>query len=403
MTKYLEYTRFQQSPELLHFWVGLTTLAATVNRKVWLARRSHGVTWYTIHPGRFMCILVTPPGKGRKGTAISSGRRLMEANGVHVLPGKGSAERIIRMLGAVPAQQTMAVAQQPDAIATFIAPELSVLLSKQTYAEGLIDFMTLAFDATEDKFRYSTQTGDVILKNLCVTFLGGATPISVGDSIPMKAQEHGFLGRFVYVWHNGNEKPTDALVDVDDSDMDHVEKGKRDQLERELVSGLTDISQVSGAFGYTLDGKKWFREWLMRWEQSPEGQGEGWPTRRPDYLLKVAMLLKLAIDHTSLLLDDAVLIAAHEALRAIEAGFPYAFACIGQSGNAAKYELILETLRKAGGQLDWPTVVHRLMRRFEDYQELRKATWTLKEAGLLVYVVKNQDEYLTLVPGAMKP
>lgn len=208
LSDYLDYTQYQESPELFHMWTGIMTIASVLDRRVWVERGDMGVTWYKVYPGQLMCILVAPSGRGHKGTAMRSGRQLMEGAGVYTLKGKMSTERLIMRMKEGPAlvgsngHRTSMPPPARDAIATLVAPELSVLISKAIYADSMIDFLTDIADADGD-FSYDTQkAGTQTLKNPCLTFFAGATPRSIGESIPEKAHSTGFasLVRWFVGW-----------------------------------------------------------------------------------------------------------------------------------------------------------------------------------------------------------
>jgi len=347
-----------------------------------------------------MVVLVAPSGKGHKGTAIRLGRKLMSLVGVKVIKGKGSTEKIINNIaGTVSIQQAAAGAistTQQDAVATIIAPELSVLLSKATYSDSLVDFLTDIYDA-EDPFTYMTQGGgNIILKNPCVTFLAGATPTSIGDSIPQKAHESGYLGRVLHVYHNGDEKEGDALVDIDDSDLDISEVGHIQQLELDLVDGLKAIKQLNGAFNYTKEAREWLAHWYQQWLRHPKWQSEGYPTRRTDHMLRIAMLLRIS-QHLDLTLDLNTLKAADMALGRIEEGFQFAFANIGESPIAKSTQRVILLLKAHGGRCTSAELARGLYRYFRDYDEIKQVLKTLREAGLIVYEgITNHIEYWRL-------
>lgn len=397
LASYLTHTEKQESPELFHFWVALATLAAVVNRKVSLDRRSHGVTWYKVYPGQLMVTLVSPPGRGKKNTAIGFGRRLMSAAGVKVIKGKGSGEKIIREIatGIPPMQGSKITTASADAIATIIAPELSVLLSKQTYAESLIDFLTDIYDA-EDPFDYMTQTyGTIRLNNPCVTTLFGSTPISIGKSLPEKAQQAGYLSRCVYVYHSGVEKPSNPLIDLDDSEVTKEEIEMAQALEKALLSDLLEIKKITGTFTYTSCGREWYREWDKKWKEGDFGE-DGWPTRRPDHLLRVAMIIRLA-GRGDLTLDADALRAADLALKRIEIDMHKALAYIGTGPLARQQEKIVEVMKKAGGRISTPALLNRIYLFFKDHNEITTTLATLMKADIIAFDgQQNGVEYWSL-------
>lgn len=382
---YLEYTDIQEAPQIFHFWTGLTTMAAVLGRRVWLDRRAGGRTWYKVYPGQMMTILVSPPGTGNKGTAMRFGRELMIGAGVRTIKGKGSSEKIINMIatpGATISGTKVAVGQS-DAVATIIAPELSVFLSKQNYAEGLITFLTDIYDA-ETPFDYMTMKGNVVtLHNPCVTLLSGSNPTDIGDSIPEKAQGSGFKSRIHFVWHNGLEKPYNSLSDIDDEDMDADAVAKSQWLQQRLLLGLEKMKALSGRASWAdREARQWFDDWHENWKRSAIGQGEGWPQRRPDHMLRVSLMLRIS-EFLDLCIDRACLEAANLALQTLEAGFENAFAYIGYSNIAKTNERIVEVIRKSGGTASGEMLYKSLYRYYSDIKALQLAIDTLRASGII--------------------
>lgn len=384
LKSYIEYTKDQESPELFHFWVGVTTLASVLNRQVWLDRRAGGVTRYRIYPGQMQTCLVAGSGLARKSTAVAIGRELMGKAGVRVMKGKTSAERLLRNLASLPlVGPSGRTATQPDAIATIIATELSVFLSKQTYSEALVDILTDLYDA-EDPFVYSTNThGDLILRNPCITVLAAATPTSIGESIPPKAHSAGYLSRVLHIYAEGGGK-LNALADPEDDDVDPVTLALNRQRGEALLVRLFEYRKLHGPFSFSTDARKWFQDWYEAYHKSLEGKAEGYPSRRADHLLRLAMILRVSA-FGDLQLDQAACEAAHLALHNIEQDFHRAFAMIGQSQGARNQERIVDCIKRAGGQIRSGELKREMFRFYKDIGELRNALLTLQEAGLIGY------------------
>jgi len=391
LSDYLSYTEHQEAPELFHLWTGLTVMASVLNRRIYIERHSHGATWWSVYPGQMQCVLVSPPGKGYKTTAIKFGRRLMKEAGVFVIKGKGSTEKLINMIANGNHVQGTIIKANPDAIATIVAPELSVLLSRATYAESLIDFLTEVYDA-EDPFDYMTiSAGIVRMRNPCVTVLAGTTPVSIGESIPEKAHGTGWISRVLHIYHDGDHhpgekrKPKNAMVDLNDEDITSEDIARIKAIETKLVDGLESMKALNGGAKYTPDGKRWMELWLDAWSSSPEGQGEGYPIRRPDHMLRIALILSVSerLDRLPVL-DPTVLTRADAILKQIEPYFHEAFAYIGQSQNAHNQERVLDVLRRVGGRASSELIASRLY-RYMDVATMQVVFDTLKKARKIIY------------------
>lgn len=400
LQRYLDYTQHQESPEEYHFWVGMTTIASVLNRRVHTDRRSHGVSWYQVFPGQMMCVLVGPPALG-KGLPIRLGRKLMLLSNVDIMKGKGSAEKIIDNL------EVISKNHNGDAIATIIAPELSVFLNKQVYSDALVDFLTDIYDA-EDPFVYMTRSGgNKTLRNPCVTVLAGATPVTIGESIPEKAQSSGYLSRVLHIWADKCTKPTNPLTDLDDEEITQTEIDRIKCAEVELATDLLKMSQLTGAFKYTHAGKLWFNSWLDSFARSLQGHVEG-ARRRQDHLIRLSMILRISdairkhdvADPQLKMHTDGTLAAADIALSNMEAGLPFALSHIGRNPASRNYERIVELIRVKGGRITSDDLKRRMHQYYPNIEDLKMALRSLHEAKMIVYlgVDRTGAEWWSLSP-----
>ena len=97
--EYLLYTENQESPPLFHRWCALSTIAATVNRRVWLDRRArNGAVYFTTYPGQLSVWLVAGAGRCKKSTAVNIAKPFMREAGVVIFDGKMPPERMLRKI-----------------------------------------------------------------------------------------------------------------------------------------------------------------------------------------------------------------------------------------------------------------------------------------------------------------
>jgi len=385
LADYLEYTQAQESPEIFHFWVGLSTMASVLGRRVELERRDQGVTYYKIYPGSLMVILVAPAGKARKSTALRIGEQFMKHAKVRILSGKGSTENILRRIAGagISISGTKISQHPPDAVVTIVASELSNFLSKQVYAETLVDFLLEAYDAG-DLFEFMVQNNPVRLVNPCVTLVAAATPISIGQSISERAHSAGFLSRVLPIYCSHTDKEVNPLLDVDDSEIDNQRVAYMHALRERLQEGLSDMKKLQGPFSYTPAARAWLREWSKRWDMEACNKTEGYATRRMDHMLRVAMILRVS-EFMDLVIDERQCIAADTALSIIESSFHLAFSHVGQSNMALNLDRVVAVITQAGGRATSEFIYNRVHRYFLSITEMRLAMETLRASGVVLY------------------
>lgn len=371
LTDYLDYTRKQESPEVFHMWSGIAYIAAALGRNVWLNRRSGGVTRYQIFPGQLMIVLTADSGRVRKTTALMQGKGFLKSINKPIISGKSSPEAFLKQLD--PGQ-----GGKPQAM--LMEGELTVFLTKATYAEPLIDVLIKLADA-EDELHYNTiGHGHIVIPKPCLTLLAATTPESLGDRLPQGAHGSGFMSRVVFIYARNTDR-FDALADVEDTDTPVEEVKRMFELEKHMHIELKRLASMAGPFVFTPSGKDWFMQFYRRWVDSPAGAGEGWPARRPDHTLRVAMIIA-ASKNARLELDDKSLIAADHLITLAEADFDKALAYVGTS-YAKDRQRIIDFITLKAGRATTTEVIAALYPYFQDTDILKRTLRLLSDAGVL--------------------
>lgn len=372
LVSYVEHTKRQESPEAYHIWTGISILAATLGRKVWLARRAGGVTRYSIYPGQLMIILTAGSGLVRKSTAISPAKKFLKSIKKPLISGKTSVEAFLK-------QMDQASGGEPQAM--LLESELTSFLSKATYLDPLVDVLCKLADA-EDEFPYTTIAhGKIIIKNPCLTLLSCTTPESLGSRLPPSATGAGLMSRIIFIYAKETNRIED-LSDVEDDDLSPAEVMYSKLVEQRLYDGLRRINSAAGPFTFAPSGREWFKKFYLDWIKSPSGQGEGYPARRPDHLLRVAMCFAAGRDSKILCIDDQSLAFADRILSAAEKDFDKAFAFVGTSYTKDR-QRIVDYIAVKGGKVPQSDLLSAMYVYFKDLETLKRTLALLQEAGVL--------------------
>ncbi len=388
LSDYIEYTQTQESPELFHLWCGVSLIAATLNRKVWLPRISRdGIERYRSFPGQIGVVLVAGSGKAKKSTAIADIAEglLKEAGTATIYDGKITPERLLAKLASQPNSR---------AVMTIIQHELTTFLSKQSYNEHMIDILTKLVDCKDDA--YETQEKTHVLRDVCCTFLFGTTPRNLGEGVPPQAHDTGFMGRFFFVYGDRSGKIEPLSTTTVDPDL--VARSVR--LRSGLVHRLREYGKLSGPFAWTEDGKEWYDDWYNRYMNTSESEGEGWAQRKPDHILRVAMVLAVSNGLGPLALNANVQRASLAMIEAhVEAQFPRSFAYIGRHASAEAQARIIEVFRGRGGApVGSEEIYMRTLKYFGNARELQVALLGMRMAGIIrVAQDKKGNEWWTLL------
>jgi len=374
LTDYLAYTQKQESPEQFHMWAGITAIAAALGRNVWMDRRSGGVTRYKVYPGQLMTVLVAGSGRARKSVGLDQVKPFLRRVGKPFIAGKSSPEAFLRQMDP----SNIANPGYPQAM--LFEGELTVLLTKGNYSEPLIEILTKLADAPDD-FPYDTIShGRIVIPKPCLTMLGATTVESLGEGLPSRAHGSGFMSRVIFVYAKTTDRVED-LSDIEDDDVTPAEVAQMRMLRNSLDNGMDRFKLMHGPFTFTKKGREWFRAFYRRWVESPMGQGEGWPTRRPDHMLRVAMVIAAAKGNV-LELDEYTLQASDRLIYLIEQDFDKAMAFVG-TNYARDRQRIVDFIATKGGKATTIDIVSALYPYFTDPDILKRTIRLLGEVGVL--------------------
>lgn len=339
--EYLKFTLNQESPEIFHFWSAIAAVSAALGRKCYIDRG-----YYSLFPNMFI-ILVAGSAVCRKSTAIGIAANLMsqishgpdlleDVPGVKVIKGKITPEAFIEELATDPIKPgEQEVETYPSVLVH--SSELSVLLSKQTYAEPLIYILTDLFDCPE-AWPYKTKNrGKVFLKNVFISILAATTPESLAEGITESALKGGgFASRIMFIYASSTDRcvPFPELMPKDRARED------------DLRSRLARIARISGKFMLEESAREWYADWYKSFMQSvpDDTRVAGMVGRKHDHVLRLGMILAASYERQIIYQGD--LEAALAAIEQIQATTPLAMKLVGGDDTAAYYERVYTILRR---------------------------------------------------------
>jgi hypothetical protein len=320
------YTAESESPSSFHLLVGLSCISSAVRRNVWL---NQGL--YLLYPNIYV-VLVSPPGRCGKSTAIRLGRRLLwNVPGVVIGPDSVTAEELIRELASTYADGQSAM--------TIHSTELSSLIEPSGIK--MIQLLTDLYDADHynpQGWRYSTKTqGRDVIRNPCLTLVAGTTPSYVSEGLTEAIVSHGFSSRVLFVFEErerfANPRP----------------KEPPPELIAALEEDLVQISQIKGEFRWTEEALKMYDDYYRSLHESEpvDYRIEGYHFRKRIHVLKLAMLCSLS-EKDELILTSSDIQAAIEILDLIEPKMARTFASVGKFEHSLDLERLHDQITAAG-------------------------------------------------------
>lgn len=351
ISAYAEYTKDTEPPPGYHVWTGIYVVTSALQRKVWLpfGRRR-------LFPNLYI-ILVSPPGRCRKGAAISLGVDLLKkVPGISVTSDSTTREQLIRAMANARNDVSYeddggGLVMEQHCSVSVVSKELGSFLGiKNTH---LITFLTDIYDC-DDEWEYSTKhSGTDKIQGACLNFIGAITPEWLARNLPMDAIGGGYSSRVLFVV--GRRKHRRVTIPPDSPALR--------QMARMLSEDLEKIATLAGPFSFSSEAFAYYDEWYQGIDDDnpaiDDPRFAGYLERKPAMVLKAAMAISVAKrDTLELQIDDIA-----QSLTLITDLEPYmtdAFGGLGEYDKAVVIEKVMKQLQ---------------MRREMSFEELLSANW----------------------------
>jgi hypothetical protein len=184
--QYMKYMSVVETAESYDFWCALWAIGVGCGRTVFVDRPNSSVylNWYII--------LAAESGTTRKSTAISSIRDIVRRHGP-LLTGRTSPESLELQLHE-------STRKGGSARANFAVSELVTVLGKEGYLSGMPGLLTDLYDCPKERRSPGTlKSGEIIQKDVYVTFLSASTPAWLVTAINPSVIEGGFTSRVMFI------------------------------------------------------------------------------------------------------------------------------------------------------------------------------------------------------------
>jgi hypothetical protein len=323
---YMAYTIESRSPDEFHLWTALITIAGALRRKVYF-----NFEYFLLYPNLYV-VLVGPPGKCKKSTAMRIGRKfLSRVPGINLSTESTSRERLIQDLAQSYADGHSSM--------TAFSSEFASLLS--TSGVEMIVFLTDIYDCPEE-WTHKTKTGGPNkIKAPFLNLEAGTTPDWISRALPLDTIGIGLAARVIFVYQDTPRirKPFPKLTP------------EQIKLEELLTNDLIHISQLSGEYIMDEEALQLYEEWDLQNQKeriNPDVHLAGYYERKPMHVIKIAMILA-ASRKDELVITKNELQQALGLLEAIEPRMSKTFAGVGKNPLAADIVGVLETIQANPG------------------------------------------------------
>ncbi|MCK4522071.1 MAG: hypothetical protein KAU20_05840 [Nanoarchaeota archaeon] len=379
---YLNYTEGNETPEIFHFWVGVSILAGACERRVWID------TGFFKSALNFYIVLVSPPGICGKNTAFGLGYKLLRASDFTIIRDAITKEKII-----VEMEDCRKVFNVPDTAKIFqhssitlVEEELNVLA---TTGQEMIKFLTSIFD-TLDVYTYKTKgQGQFELINPCLNLGGAAVPSWFSTSVGDDVSNMGFVARCITVYEN---EPRGSHPIPYMTPQQKALKGK-------IVSKLDEIGGMFGPLNFNKEASEFFIDW---YEKHPLDITEDYRIlgylvrKRRIHIWKLAGLFAVASGRYIIECDDVL--GAIEVLDYTERKMRLAFSSMGSNRVAHISNKLITFLVNCNGKATLEEIVRKFYTEPSMTREdFKAAIETIQEMRIARLVYVGNDRYLELL------
>jgi hypothetical protein len=371
---YCDYTQYQESPRIFHLWVGLSTIAAVLNRNVYLQKG-----YDKLYPNLYT-VLVSPTGKSKKTTSAKIGifNFLNKVDNIRLLSPKTTPEGLITYLNMAPVIKIGTNTYDKQCTACLFAPELAAMLSNQSYVSTLTTVMTDFWDCPDiwdDNTRTSLLKKDTIkLNDVCLNFLGCSTPEWLAKGLQEDSFGGGFMGRVIFVYSTKTNKTRESAWNEVPPEI------KARGLT--LLRDLQQMGKLRGAFKVEKEAYEFFIGLYLSHLGDFTGRMAGYFERKLTYALKLSMILSASLSN-SMMISKSNITDAIKLLEEVEQEMAGAFVYINATNEAKIAQHILNLLIEYGGIATRKTLYKRIRHMIRNNREFDDIMEGLAESDLI--------------------
>jgi len=381
LESYRDYIVKQESPDIFHFWVGMTLIATALKRNVFVDRGA-----YQVFPNVYV-FLVAKSGLCRKSAAMDIGIGLIDhIQDLDVVHGRMSVEGLIDAMNKASLGPDGRV--KPDGSILIHADELSYMLGKASYITDLLSFLTAAYTGKAKLDFLTRGKGLCKVRNPCPTIIAGTTPEQMGEIFPSMTLMSGFMARVLLVFGERGKRISKPRLDRSMEDV--------------LIHDLGCIRELHGPLVLTEAADKLFDTWYEALEPPKYSELASFYERIHDHVLKTAMLLSIS-ESDELLVHERHLISALAAIKHVEEKIPTAIAHVGATEQSNTADMIVSVItsitpepmsrsvllrrvyrRLSGGAPEFQTIIDGLKESNRIYEQADKkgVYYSIEKPGL---------------------
>lgn len=336
----MEYAQYSEAPNIFHFWTGVSTVAGSLRRRVWIDQK------YFMWTPNFFVVFVAPPGIVQKSTTAGIGMNLLRrVPNIHFGPNSVTWQALVQSF-----QNATEAIDLPDntiisqSALTIESSEFGTFLDPQDRV--MVDVLVELWDGRTGVWEKRTKSqGGESISNPWINLIACTTPDWIAGNFPQYMIGGGFMSRTIFVY--ADEKRQYIAYP-----KDHIPE-HFDKMGDLLVEDLEHISKaLVGEYTLTNEAKKWGEVWyeaLYR-KKDPALDDERFASyfaRKQTHVHKLAMVIAASC-RDDLIIEQEDLEQADGIMKAVERDMPKVFSRINSPEARSAQKIVDLTLLHPG-------------------------------------------------------
>lgn len=323
---YLAFTAESESPEDYHLWTAISVIAGALQRKVFF-----DMGYFLLYPNMYV-VLVGPPGRCKKSTAMRIGRDILKQTpGAKFTADSTTREKLIINLTQAHKDGSSAMTAHSTEFATMLTSS----------GMDMVVFLTDIFDCPPVWEHDTKSGGKNTIKGPFLNLLGATTPDWISRAMPLDTIGVGLTSRIIFVFHD-TPREADPIPKLTDAQK---------KLASLLINDLTAISAMSGEFHLSKEADDLHRTWYRAHVLKPNPTGDprlsGYFERKQTHLLKLSMIVA-ASKRDGYIIELEDFEDAQKILARTETRMQRVFSGVGKNPIFADKDAVLNALINAG-------------------------------------------------------
>lgn len=365
LENYEAFTSGNECPKVYHTWGGLAAISNLVSGRVWT---DGGI--YMVFPNMYI-IFVGEPG-AKKSTAMRLSHRVIaEFKKIAYAPASITKEALVQMMAKEDSPCKLAFRYQDKPVffshLSIFASELINLINAGGNPGGMIDFFTDVWDRCDSEFRETTKNkGDNTIVRPFISITGCMTNDTVKMLQSLKIISSGMTRRCLFIHGDLAEKPV-AFPDVTEEQREAF---------KNLVALGVKLQNVCGEFAWENEARQKYEEFYhMVWQQKRKESStilKQFLETKPEYVIKVAMLLWLSERTDSLVLTAENVVKSYNLVTSVEKGGALLFEGAGRNQLSAIAQGIYSAVLRQPKQMMPVKMVYHIFQKDATIDEIKK-------------------------------